>query len=181
MNKTLTLYHGDNHNTTELSPSLMANGYCQLGVGIYFSPKLDVAKYYGKHIVTTIIESKYLVEATEIICDTITKRSDIHMVKMLRYLYNNNPTAMYDLLANFGAEIREPQKITLSNLAWLSSQMKEGQIRNLTIELAEQFGTELFVEAWNMFFPRIKGFYQIQTPDNIWVAIIDNTLPVTKY
>lgn len=178
MSKLLKLYHGDNHGTTELKPSLMLGTNCLLGTGIYFSTDISTAYHYGKYVVETTVADKFLVQATKSLDETVTKKSNLNFIRMLGHLMDSDPEAMYLILTNYGMELTAPSEINYTQMSWLYQQLCCEQARNLSIILAEAFGIETFVTLWNQFFPNVKGFYEEQPTGAIWVALVDTNIRV---
>ena len=58
--------------------------------------------------------------------------------------------------------------------------MKTEHIRNFQIELAQKFNTEDFVKAWNKFV-KIDGTFQKQPNGDVWYAVINTDIKVSKY
>ena len=62
---------------------------------------------------------------------------------------------------DYGFEVYEPEDVQDYHLEQLYNKIKEEQIRNFQIELAQKFGTENFVKAWNKYV-KLDGTFQVQ-------------------
>ena len=55
--------------------------------------------------------------------------------------------------------------------------IKDDEVRNFQTDMASKFGTEVFVDAWNRFYPTIHGTYNNDTG---FYAIINTKYKLTK-
>ena len=166
--KGVTLFHGDNVGTTNLSPEWMLHGSSnnQEGVGIYFSPDIDVAKSYGSKISKLELSGsdlEHIVDARSIAADIISTNSAVSMLSQL----NSQDDEFWYLLTDYGIEVSNQEDVDTSHLSHLYSMMKETEIRNFQIELCEATNVNLFVPAWNSnigiygLFESVSNFYSI--------------------
>lgn len=169
------VYHGDNHNTKKLDPKLMNNGNNEIGVGISFG-SLDVAKTYGKDIVKTTIDTRYFVNARDSYFDCNSLES---LEKLLIDLHKIDPEKFYYDLSDWGVEVQEVSDIDKTMLKKLASYLKDEEIRNLQISLAEKFGVENFVKLWNKYHKE-DGTYLDRGNGEIWYAIINCDIKLQK-
>ena len=172
--KTTTIYHGDDYGTKKLEPKLMMqdSGNSQEGVGIYFGD-LETAETYGKNIVTAEINPKNFVDSRAS-WDEVLKVSDL--AKLLKGLWKTDEETMYYMLTDW-IEIMEPEDIEEYNLDDMAENMRTGEVRNIQIELAQQFGVESLVSLWNKILPKVHGTYQNQERD-VWYAVINTKIKV---
>lgn len=172
--KTKTIYHGDNHNTRKLDPKLMKNGNNQEGVGIYFSDDIDVAKFYGKDVISIDINEKDFVNSRGPI-SVVGRNKIINMMLDLRKIDDEE---FYYYITDWGVELSEPEDVTDDMIADLYPYMKDEEVRNWQIDMGEKFGVEDFVRIWNKHC-KIKGTYFYQG-DNNWYAVIDPSFKIKK-
>lgn len=167
------LYHGDNYGTTMLNSAYMLyeKSSNQEGVGIYFSPNIDIAASYGRYIskinkneLNTIINSRTTVE------DVVDKHDAIDFM----YALNESPTFWY-MVTDYGFEIESHDDVNIGIISDLYHMMKTSEIRNWQIELAEASGVDIFVSSWNKYI-RIDGLYEEQSD---FYAIINTDVKVT--
>ena len=59
--------------------------------------------------------------------------------------------------------------------------IKQEQVRNFQVELAQKFGTENFVKAWNKYI-KLDGTFRVQdkSTNNIWYYVINIDIKLTK-
>lgn len=150
----ITVYHGDNFGTTKIDPINMdLKGNMQEGVGIYFADKLEVAEFYGKHIVSAQISPDRFIDSRGDIGDYLESKQ---MVEMFKYLWKINPEQMYYLITDY-VEVWEPKDLTERHLKILSQEMKTEEVRNFQITLAQTFDVRNFVDSWNLNIKNIDG------------------------
>lgn len=94
-------------------------------------------------------------------------------------MLNSNLEEMYYMVTDYGVEVSKPEDIQSKHILMLSKLLTGEQVRNFQIELAEKFGVVEFVKSWNKH-TNIDGTYNKNTDDEIWFAIINNNIPVTK-
>lgn len=178
-NTLTTIYHGDNFGTAKIDPKWMlhADSNNQEGVGIYFGTLLETAEAYGKHIVKAEINHKKFIDSRA----NVSKLNKASVVKLLQELHNIDNEPLWYLLTDYGFEVYEPEDVQDYHLEKLYDKMKSTQIRWFQIELAQKFGTENFVKAWNKYI-KIDGTFQVQdkSTNNIWYAIINTDIKLTK-
>ncbi len=168
---TLTIYHGDNHETKKIDPKLMMNGNVQEGIGIYFG-NLVVAKSYGKDIVQAEVNQKDFKPSRGTV-----KRNLKLAYNILRDLWHIDPESMYYLITDW-VEIVEIEDITHDDIRLLAQKMGSDEVRNFQITLAEAFGVENFVKIWNKVYPKNTGTYD---KDTGFYAIINPKVPLVPF
>lgn len=164
------LYHGDNIGTTSLDISWMMhdNSNNQEGVGIYFSPDINVAKSYGSKIsqISTrglkFINSRYPLRKAF---------GQFGAIRLMKYLNNVNPEFWY-LISDY-AEVSGPEDVRDYHFLKTYEMMKDEEIRNWQIELAQASSVKDFVEGWNKYVP-IDGLYD--TVSNFYSIINPNVI-----
>jgi len=146
-NNKLTVYHGDDFNTSKIDYRYMNNGNNELGIGIYFG-NLQTAQAYGKDIVSTEIDPKKFVEARGYASDYI--KTSV-LAKFLKELHKLDNEPLYYYITDFGVEANEPEDIEDYMLEELAENIIDEEIRNLQIDLAQKFDHHLkeFVHLWN--------------------------------
>ena len=151
------LYHGDNHGTIETKAELMNNGNNQEGIGIYFSPDINVAKHYGKKIVKVQIKKELFVESRSYVKDNkeIYDKLEQFLVKLFPY----EKEAFFYEYTNYFSDVTDPDKITAEHIKHLADMYVNEEIRNLQINLTEIVGVENFVKEWNKLYKNIYGTY----------------------
>ena len=178
-NTSITVYHGDNFGTSKIDPKWMlhADSRNQEGVGIYFATLLQTAKAYGKHIVKAEINHKKFIDSRA----DVSKLNKASTVKLLQELLKIDNEPLWYYLTDWGYQIEDPKDVKGYHFEQLYNNIKEEQIRNFQIELAQKFGTENFVKAWNKYL-KIDGTFQVQdkSTNNIWYAIINTDIKLTK-
>lgn len=178
-NTLTTVYHGDNFGTTKIEPKWMlhADSNNQEGVGLYFGTLLETAQAYGKDIVKAEINHKKFIDSRA----NVSKLNKASTVKLLQELHKIDNEPLWYLLTDYNFEVYEPEDVQDYHLEKLYDKMKSTQIRWFQIELAEKFGTENFVKAWNKYI-KLDGTFQIQdkNTNNIWYAIINTDIKLTK-
>lgn len=172
----IKVYHGDNHNTTKLDPILMNNGNNQEGIGIYFSSKIETAKYYGSNIVAVEIDTSRFVNSRMEIGKAISIKT---ISDILLDMLDSNLEEMYYIVTDYGVEVSKPEDIRSKHILMLSKLLVGEQVRNFQIDLADKFGVVEFVKSWNKH-TSIDGTYNKNTDDELWFAIINNNIPITK-
>lgn len=150
----ITVYHADNHGTTEIKIENMdLSGNMQEGIGIYFADNIEAARYYGDHIVTAEISPDRFIESRNDIGNYL--KID-QMVEMFKYLWKSNPEQMYYLISDY-VEIWQPEDINENHLRSLAKNMKTEEVRNFQITLFQHFGIKAFVESWILNIKNIDG------------------------
>lgn len=157
-NNNITVYHGDDYDTTSINPKLMNNGNNQEGIGIYFGP-YEVAKTYGKNIISINIDKNNFVDSNSFVEDIIDFDKILKMVNML---YEIDNEAFYYYLTDWGVDI-EVEDIRKEHIEFITTKIYSYDIGILQVELAKVFGVENFVESWNECIQDIHGLYGIQS------------------
>ena len=174
-----TVYHGDNFGTTKIDPKWMLHSSSnnQEGVWIYFGTLLETAKDYGKNIVKAELNHKKFIDSRA----DVSKLNKASTVKLLQELHKIDNEPLWYLLSDWGFEVYEPEDVQDYYLEQLYNKLKEEQIRNFQVELAQKFGTENFVKAWNKHI-KLDGTFQVQdkSKNNIWYAIMNTDIKLTK-
>ena len=168
-NSTITVYHGDNHNTSFLNPAIMNNGNNQEGIGIYFGT-LDVAEAYGNDIVSATIDPTKFVSARDIASDWLP----LNKIALLLKKLNEGHQEFWYFFSDY-AEISEPQDIVDHHYTQVAELIGEGELRNFQIELAQASNVELFVGLWNKIFYFIHGLHYDE-----FYCIINTDYKLTK-
>jgi hypothetical protein len=175
----ITVYHGDNYGTKKLDPKLMNNGNNQEGIGIYFGD-YETAEKYGKFIVEAEINPKMFMDSRALISKYLSEQQ---IVKLLMSLpegigwKRKNKDDLYGLVTDYGVEVYEPEDLKSYHVHEAAELMKDEEVRNFQIILAETFGVERFVEKWNDIFPRRHGTY---SKENNFYAIINTRIKVKQ-
>ena len=171
----IKVYHGDNHDTKRLDPKLMNNGNNQEGIGIYFGD-YETAEKYGKFIVEAEINPKMFIHSRKSIGDFVKSDSLGRFIRGLELgtWKNKNKENLWSLATDYGVEVYEAEDLKPYHIDELARLMKDEQVRNFQITLAETFGVERFVNHWNFYF-RWHGTYN---PDNGFYAIINTKIKV---
>ena len=173
----IKVYHADNYGTKKLDPKLMNNGNNQEGIGIYFGD-YETAEKYGKYIIEAEINPKMFMDSRE---DIGKYLSEQQIVKLLMSLpegigwKRKNKDDLYSLVTDYGIEVYEPEDLKSYHIHELAGFMKNEEVRNFQITLAETFGVERFVEKWNNIFPRRHGTYN---PELGFYCIINTRIKV---
>lgn len=171
-NNIITVYHGDNYGTSKLQPSLMNNGTNQEGIGIYFSNSIETAQSYGKYIIKTTINLNKFINSRK----QVSKLGLNNIKPLLHFLWEHNPEDMFYYISDW-MEVIEPSDVTAEHINILSSKLLSDEIRNFQITLAQTFGVEIFVHAWNKFI-KFDGTYIDHVNSELWFAIINTSIPV---
>lgn len=162
------VFHGDNHKTKKINPSLMNNGNNQEGIGIYFGNQIEIAQSYGKDIVSAEIDTKNFIDSRAL----LNKISKSKVIKLLTELQKIDEEEFYYLTTDYGVEVMEPEDVDSSVILDLWNLIKSEQVRNFQVDMAQKFGTENFVRLWNEII-KIDGTFHPQTKDKTWFAIIN--------
>ena len=168
----ITIYHGDNFNTKKIDPKLMMNGNVQEGPGIYFG-SLEVAQSYGKNVVYTEVDPKKFIPSRGTVGKYLKLRYNI-----MKILHKTDPEPFYYDLTDWGQEIAEPEDVTSEDLRFLSEQIKEEEVRNFLIGLAQSFGPEEVANAWMKVYPNKLGTYNNEID---FYAIINTKVSLNVY
>ena len=171
--ESITLYHGDNFSTKRIDPKLMNNGNVQEGPGIYFSDKLEVAQLYGKDVVYTEVNPKNFIPSRGTVGKYLKLRYNL-----MKILHKVDPEPLWYDLTDWGAEILNPEDVKLSDLRFLSEQVKNEEVRNFLIGLAQSFGPEELAKAWLKVYPNKLGTYNSEID---FYAIINTKVFLRPY
>lgn len=101
------------------------------------------------------------------------------ILDILLDMFNSNLEEMYYMVTDYGVVVYKPEDIQTKHILMLSKLLATEQVRNFQIELAEKFGVVEFVKSWNKH-TNIDGTYNKNTDDEIWFAIVNTNIPVTK-
>lgn len=160
--KLKTIYHGDNYKTTKINIDRMNKGNNELGIGIYFSD-INVAKSYGRNIISINIDTKKFEDAFSPINKITNKQS---VIKMLNYI-SKSESNLKNILDDYGVSSFDELYIEY---------MQEEEARNFQIEIAQYSNTDIFVKAWNKFI-KIHGLYDKQKG---WYCVINTNYKINK-
>jgi len=169
------VYHGDDYDTTSLNPALMNNGNNQEGIGIYFTDNQETSHTYGKNIVAADIDISNFVPSRDAARDHISTEQ---LNNMLQELWQYDKEAMFYWASDW-IYVTEPHEVKEYHLEELAEHIIDDEVRNLQIELAEHFGVEHMVRAWNKF-TDIDGTYNMNRDDEMWIAIINPNIRIQK-
>lgn len=172
----ITVYHGDNFNTTKLEPKLMNNGNNQEGVGIYFSTNLESAQDYGKNVISVSIDTKKFIPARDLVQKHLPQNK---IAKLFEGLHKFDEEAFYYYMTDY-IEISDIPDIEPRHFTEMASHVKTEQVRNFQVQMADTFNSEIFVELWNKIFPGIHGTFNSNSSDEDWYCIINDKLKVQK-
>jgi hypothetical protein len=169
LNESLEIYHGDNHNTNQLSSKLMMtkSSNNQEGVGIYFSDDINAAKDYGKNIISISINKKNFVESRDRVGSHISKSK---LISLLKTMTKIDKEEMYYYMSDY-TELASPENINESSYLEVAELISDEEIRNLQVDLARIIGVESFVKLWNKII-KIDGTYHRNGSD-VWYAVIN--------
>jgi len=119
------------------------------------SKDVKVAKDYGKYVYETEINPNKFWESREFIDEYINENQ---FVKLMNELFKIDEEEIFYMVTDYGAEIGNPDEV--DNFAFKTAWkiMKDEEVRNFTITLAETVGVENFVKVWNKMFPKNDGF-----------------------
>jgi hypothetical protein len=90
---------------------------------------------------------------------------------MLQELWQYDKEAMFYWLSDW-VYVTEPQDVEEYHLEELAENVLDEEVRNLQIVLADNFGVEHMVRAWNTH-TDIHGTYNMNSDDEMWIAIIN--------
>jgi len=145
--KSITVYHGDDYNTKQINGNYArmysASSNVQEGIGIYFTPDIEVAQSYGKNISSTVVDMDDILPARGIVSDHIPHD---RMVALLTDLNNNNEDFWYMISDYMG--VTERDEVDEYHIEGLAETVSNQEIRNTQIELLEASDVTTFVKAW---------------------------------
>lgn len=171
----IVVFHGDNYNTTRLSPSLMNNGNNQEGIGIYFSDNPETAEFYGSNTIKAYVDTSRLVDSRESM--DVVGRWDV--LSILKDMAREDEEEMFYLLTDYGVFLQEPEDMVESHIEEVVPMLMNEEVRNFQITMAQTFGVEAFVASWNRN-TDIDGAYHQQFGGDTWIAIINPNIRVEK-
>lgn len=153
------LYHGDNFGTTKLDPKWMMHDESnnQEGIGIYFSPDINVAKSYGNKISKISADNLRIVNSRMPVKNAIKTKD---AVNLLKYIFDNDEDFWYKISDYI--EVTGPEDVDDYHFQTLYKMMKDQEIRNWQSEIAMATDITVFVTGWNKYIP-IDGLYEEQT------------------
>lgn len=172
--QTVTIYHGDNHNTVSLNPRLMNNGNNEEGIGIYFSDDISVAEYYGRDVISAEVSQRKFIESRE----PIYTMGSQNVVAMMKELHKIDPEKFFYDLTDWGIELTEPDEVDEGLIEDLYQNTRNSQVRHWQVEMAEAFGVVNFVRLWNRYIGFSGTFHRLH--NNTWYAVIDTSIRVNK-
>lgn len=168
------LYHGDNVGTTFLDPKWMfrTDSNNQEGIGIYFSPDINVAETYGSKISSISKQGLRIVESRQLAVDYI----DIAQAAKFTKALNDSSEDFWYVYSDYGIEVAEPEDVQDHHHIELQQKMLNEEIRNWQIEMAQlSEDINVYVSAWNKFF-NIDGLYETESQ---FYSIINTHVQVT--
>lgn len=171
------VYHGDNEGTTVLQAKWMMHDTSnnQEGVGIYFTPDINVATNYGAKVSSIDLTGLKIVNsrmATESVV------SDEQGTALTRYLSENNEDFWY-IYSDYGIEVAEPEDVEEYHHEMLYDKMKTSEIRYWQMELAQAADVITLVTGWNKFInidallDRPSMFYAVINTDIVATPVND--------
>lgn len=167
------LYHGDDYGTTALNAKWMLHDESnnQEGVGIYFSPDINVAKSYGNKISKISADNLRIVNSRLPFNKAIKKQDAVNLMK---YIFNNDEDFWYKISDYI--EVTGPEDVEDYHFEMLYDTMKGQEIRNWQSEIAMATNITNFVTGWNKFIP-IDGLYETRTRHH---SIINTSIKVER-
>ena len=164
--KPKVLYHGDNFGTTKLDINWMMHNTSnnQEGVGIYFSPDIEVAKTYGSKISKISTRGLKFVNSRSPVSKVVP---EFAAIRLMKYLNKVNDEFWY-LISDY-VEVSGPEDIRDYHFSEVYRAMKSEEVRNWQIELAQASSVKDLVEGWNKY-SSIDGLYE---PVSNFYSIID--------
>lgn len=172
------VFHGGSVETTQLETCWMAHAGAnqQEGVGIYFTNDMTIAQRYGRFVVETDIDLNDFIDSRSIVEDHFSLTDIVKVFALMNdKLWETDE--FYYFVTNY-IVVYDKRKLTPKELRALAAPFMKTEVRLFQNEIAD-VNVELFVSAWNTFLKK-KGTYQWQTPDILFVAIIDPTVQVSK-
>ena len=172
--KKITVYHGDRHNTKKLDVKLMNNGNNQEGIGIYFSDNIEDTKTYGKDVVSASINTNNFINSH----DDIAVIGNSKIEKILKDLFKLDEEEFYYLITDYGVEVHNPEDVNENYIKELVNLIKNEEVRNFQIDLSDRFGVKQFVDIWNKI-TKIDGTFQKQN-GSVWYSVINPKIKLTQ-
>jgi len=167
------LYHGDDYGTTALNPQWMMHRESnnQEGIGIYFSPDINIAKSYGNKISKIDADGLRIVNSRMPVENVINERDAINLLK---YIFENDEDFWYKISDYI--EVTGPEDVSDYHFQELFQMMEGQEIRNWQSEIAMATDITVFVTGWNKFIP-IDGLYEQRTKHH---SIINTNIKVER-
>lgn len=169
-----TLYHGDDFGTTSINPKWMYHDSSnnQEGIGIYFSPDINVARSYGKKISSISKSGLKIFDARRPAVDAVSLNQAARLTEEL----NRTNEDFWYIYSDYGIEVAEPEDVENHHHFQLQEMMMNEQIRNWQIEMAQNaVNIEIFVRAWNKHI-KIDGLFENESQ---FYSIINTSVKVT--
>lgn len=170
----ITIYHGDDFGTTAINPKLMNNGNNEEGIGIYFSNNLSTAKHYGKDVVSCEVDESKLIDSRAM----VAKLGKAKVKKVLMAMMKADLETFFYLASDY-VEVVEPEDVEEWHIDPIYANMSDMQVRHFQIMLANQFGVETFVDAWNTHI-KLDGTFHEQRDGEVWYAITNPKIKLSK-
>lgn len=166
------VYHGDNFGTTVLQPKYMMHSASnnQEGVGIYFTPDINVALTYGPKISKISIANLNIKNSRATVKNTIPKANAL---KLLQYLHTVNNEFWYHI--SDYAEVSDRNMVRNQHFNTMLASAGEQELRNWQIELAQASTPTDLISGWNKYI-KISGLYE---PVSQFYSIIDTSVVAT--
>lgn len=150
------IYHGDNYGgKLKLTDKYMKLSNNQEGMGIYFG-NLSIARGYGDDITEAEIDTSRFADSRNPTHRVLSSRA---VLKMLKYLAKEDLESMWYLATDYGFDV--DMEDTIDVLPNLAHAMKDEEIRNFQITLAQSFGTVPLSKAWKSA-TRLMGLYHTE-------------------
>jgi len=167
--KTIKVYHGSDVKFNKIEPKYMLteNSNAQEGVGLYFADNMKIAQKYGKYVYSANINPDNFWNSREFIDEYVNENQ---FIKLMNKLFKINKEEIFYLVTNYGVEIGNPSEVDEFAFKTVWNLMRDEEVRNFTITLAESVGIENFVEIWNKIFSNDGfkndelGYYVIINP-----------------
>lgn len=165
----ITVYHGGNVEIINIDNNYHfmyhKEANVQEGVGIYFTPDVDVAKQYGKIISTIKIDSTKFLPSRETVSVLLSKTQVINLLKEIAKNYDE----LWMMATDYGFEVNSNKELVKHYDAF-AKMIMNNEIRNFQIELVQNTNIEVFAKAWQKVIP-FNGTYNKELQ---FYAIIKN-------
>lgn len=155
-NEIITIYHGDNYGTTDINSNYKnmfnKNTNVQEGIGVYFSKDIEVAKGYGSHIISTVINTSKLLPSRDSIGSYISNSTLSKFISEL----NKSIPEFYLIFTDYGIEVESSAEVNINHINKLVAMMNTSEVRNFQIEIIEAcnrgvsncINNKIFVDTW---------------------------------
>jgi hypothetical protein len=145
----IKVYHGDNYGLETINGNYKRiadpSGNMALGLGIYFTEDIKLARRYGNKIVSTIIDKNKLLPALSMANDVMDRDN---VIELLKY-YNKESEDFWYYYSDFGINVSEPEDLEDYHAEILVDYIIDNEVRNFMIELWQRVGdTKIFVDGW---------------------------------